>query len=403
MIKPILHIPSVISQSCFTNTKGDVVDLKRYEIDYFYLLLFLYREELLKQTPNLLLRDGNRYYFNELIPYKSVKIELYEFHQYGVVDNYKYDELKIFIDNLSKLSINTNLLRKNKDKDIETIKVIDTHSWNSTLLTLNFTKEFVKELIGVEKFFMEVDLTFLFNLNGEKSKSLYLVLKDYSKIGNKNFTKDKLSLLIGKIPQKDRFEKIRDEINEVTDIKISYDVVGVKKKDYKFKINYKINLKTSSKSKTSKSKDEINTEVMEKSKKKLQQMKDKGVKIENEDGYLKTIYYGEMEKITPSYTQKRLDTWIEECKKEYLIDKTNSKIPFIGITNGNNEIFINDDYLLTNSLDYYSKNPTETIVEMNNKLQNGYEIGVIYLDRFPSSFSKVCYLTSNELRKRGLI
>ena len=119
MKNPILHIPSVISQSCFTDVDGGVVDIKESEINYFYLLLFLYTEELLKQTPNLLLKNGNRYYLNELIPFESVKIELNEFQQYGVVDNHKYDGVKQFIDNLSELFININLFRKNKDKDVE--------------------------------------------------------------------------------------------------------------------------------------------------------------------------------------------------------------------------------------------------------------------------------------------
>jgi len=104
-----------------------------------------------------------------------------------------------------------------------------------------------------------------------------------------------------------------------------------------------------------------------------------------------------------SDTERKIDKWIGECKDEYDYDEQSSKIPFIGITNGNNNIFINDDYLLTNNIDFYSDTPMKTIDEMNKKQHNGYEIGVIYLDGFPNKLSNVCLLSSTELRKRGMM
>ena len=386
MKKPILHIPSVISQSCFTDTKGEVVDLKETQIDYFYLLLFLYSEELLRVTPNLLLKNGDRYYFNELISYNSVEIELNMFHKYGVVDNYQYDDLKLFIDTLSELSINTNLLKKNKDKNIETIKIIDTHSLSSTLLTINFTKNFLKELIGVEKYFMKVNLDYLFNLSGRKTKQLYLLLKDYSKIGNKDLKSDKLKLLIGKIPQKNIFDEIMKKISDVSDIKVSYDLEGVKNKTYKFKMSNKINLKST---KPTQPKDEINTEIMEKSKKKLQQMKNKGVKIENEDGYLKKIYDSDIEKtkpITPKVKtdddfkiEKWIQTEIYKLKQTETIQYQHNNYLMVTVENDGkkDEYFINDDYLIYNRMDVQKENPITTSSEMTNVFFDYYEDKII--------------------------
>lgn len=405
MKNPILHIPSVISQSCFTDVDGGVVDIKESEINYFYLLLFLYTEELLKQTPNLLLKNGNRYYLNELIPFESVKIELNEFQQYRVVDNHKYDGVKQFIDNLSELFININLFRKNKDKDVECIKMIESNCWDSTLLTINFTKEFVKELIGVEKFFMEVYLNNLFKLSGGKSKPLYLLLKDYSRSGNKDLSEEELTVLIGKIPQKDRFENIINQINDVTDIKITYEVVGKKKKTYKFKIKNKVNLKSTSKKK----KEEINTDIMEKSKKKIQQMKNKGKKFDNEDGYLQTIYKNELEKSKPSKSQTELDEFIDRIKKQFegKFDKNGVKIPtfcFYYSEYSNLPIFINNENKLTDNYNVFTSNSLQTLNKINEWIENNdYNYDIWWLDTYFKTFEKVCLLSEEELRSRGMI
>jgi hypothetical protein len=76
MENPILHIPSAISHSCFTDNDGEFVSLKEREIDYFYFLLFLYQERLLSQTPNLLVESGDRLLLNDEKEFTSVEIEL---------------------------------------------------------------------------------------------------------------------------------------------------------------------------------------------------------------------------------------------------------------------------------------------------------------------------------------
>lgn len=367
MKKPILHIPSVISQSCFTDEKGEVVDLLESEINYFYLLLFLYREKLLQQTPNLLLRDGDKYYFNEMIKYNSVEIELIEFQKYGVVSNHKYKKLTTFINNLSKLFININLLMKNKDRGYDVIDIIENPSFNSTTLSINFTKKFIKEIIHTDKFFMDVDLTNLFKLDGRKSKLLYLILKDYSKVGNKNLSNDDLMIIIGKIPQKIIFDETILQINQLEDIKVSYTVDGYRKKIYQFKINHKVNIKS-----TSKPKEEIDIDVMEKSKKKLQQMKDKGKKFDNEEGYLKTIYQNEIEKYKPKPPKKKSedDLKVEEwIQTEILKLKNNNSIQFnhnnyLVIELNGNEFFIDDDYKIYNRMDFEKQNPKTSSSEL---------------------------------------
>jgi len=389
MKNPILHIPSVITQSCFVDSDGEIIDLLSTEIDYFYALLYLYREQLLEQTQNLLLKNGKRYLLNQSATIEAVEIELNQFQRCGAVANFKYDGLRQFIDNLSELSISINLLRKNKDREIETIRIIDSYHWDSTLLTIKFADDFVNELIGIEKFFMEVNLTHLLKLSGGKAKSLYLILKDYSNVGNKNFTKDELILLIGKVPQTSVLNGIVEQINEKTDIKVSYSVEGVKKKKYKFKINHKVNLKSTLKGKA-KTKKSINVEVMEKSKKQLQQMKDKGQKIGNEKGYLKTIYANEMDKLnrpTDIEVEKTkaelaleqwIDTTIDELKSEGRVNFNHNNYLVLKAHNmkmdRTEELLIGDDYKIYNRMDWERNSPITIDSESTMDFINEYEI-----------------------------
>jgi len=410
MKKPILHIPSVVTQSCFVDKEGHIVELLETEVDYFYSLLFLYREQLLEQTQNLLLKNGERYILNKAATIEAVEIELNQFQRCGAVINFKYDGLREFIDNLSELSININLLRKNKNRGIETIKVVDTYSWDSTVLSIQFTEEFINELIGIEKYFMDVNLSNLFNLSGGKGKLLYLVLKDYSNLGNKNFTKNEIILLIGKVPQKSVFDRIIEQINDKTDIKVSYAVEGVKKKKYKFKINHKVNLKSSAKSKSTtntKTKKSINVDVMEKSKQQLQQMKNKGQKIANEGGYLKTIYDNEMERITATKEEKEIDKILDKMKSAYDVSEYQSKqIPMINFKNINSglAVYVDNEYRIRDPFNFYTENAEETINKINEWIENNtFDYDVMMMDGYSNHFEKVCLLSEDQLKQRGVI
>jgi len=404
--KPILNIPSMITQSYFSNDEGEIITLKEKEIDYFYLLLYLYIERLLGGASNLLVKEGKRYYLNQSVQYGSVEIELNQFQEYGVVDNFRYEGVKKFIEKLSELSINVNALRKDKERDVDRIKVINSHGWDSTVLAIDFTQEFVKELIGIEKFFMEVGLNYLFKLSGRKSKLLYLILKDYSKIKNKNFTKSQLELLIGRVYQKRVVDKIVEQINDVTDVKVRYKVEGVKKKKYIFKINQKANDGSAKgKAKTKKS---IDAEVMEGAKKKLQRKKDKGERVYNEEGFLRTIYDNDMEKLKPSEEQIEIDSIVDSLKSEYdLSEYSDEKIPILVfyVTGSNMPFYIDSEYRLVdmNGVERNINSP-KSLHEFIDWANNGkLKFRVWKNDGYSKPFEKSCLLSNDELRRRGLV
>ena len=406
MKKPILNIPSMITQSYFTNAEGEVVTLKEKEYDYFYFLLYLYTETLLEETSNLLVKDGKRYYLNQSVQYDSVEIELNQFQQYGVVDGYKYDGVRELVEKLAELSINVNFLVKDKGRDVDRIKVINSHGWDSTVLTIDFTKEFVKELIGVEKFFMKVDLNNLLKLSGRKSKPLYLVLKDYSKVKNKNLTKNELEILVGRINQDGEVDEIVEQINDVTDVKVSYKVGGVKKKKYIFKINQKANDGSAKgKAKTKKS---IDAEVMEGAKKKLQRKKDKGERVYNEEGFLRAVYDNDMEKLKPSEEQIEIDSIIDSLKSEYdLSEYSDEKIPILvfNVAGSNMPFYIDSEYRLVdmNGVERDIDSP-KSLHEFIDWANNGkLKFRVWKNDGYSKPFEKSCLLSNDELRRRGLV
>lgn len=415
----MFNIPSAISQSVFADQRGDEVNLSEREINYFYFLMFLYREELSERIPNLFIKIGDKYVLNEKVSYysKDIEIEMVEFQDYGVVSNHKYDDIRSFINKLSKLSIITNIFGKNINKDIESIKVVDTHSWDKSLLTIKLTKELVELIVHTESYFMKVDLNNLLTLNGKKAKLLYLLLKDYSNSGKKDLRIDKLVFLIGKIPQKMIFDRIIEQINVKTDIMVFYKVTGgIRKKKYKFTVenkpqqskNKKKSKPTENKKKSepSEKKEEINLEVMEKAKQQLKLTKKKGNKIDNEDRYLKKIYDNEMAKLAklaPSDTEMLIKDFIESFKKELEYDKNAREIPYVMIdTASKHERFIDDDCkLISRFRDMYTHTAEETVEEINHILDSGGEVKIKYLPGFVKHLSMSCCLSSKELRIKG--
>ena len=409
MEKQLFNVPSVISQSFFTDLKGDAVDLTEREIDYFYFLLFLYRKELLEQTSDLFIKNTENYSLNTSVKYEPVDIELIEFKECGVVTASRYNKIRSFINKLSNLSIIPNMFDKNRSMGKKAINMIGRHSWNGTLLTIYFTKDFTNLIVHIEKYFMKVDLNNLLSIAGKKAKLLYLLLKDYSKSGKKDLKRDELEKLIGKIPQKVIFDGIIEQINLITDITVSYKLTGIRKKrKYKFTIREK-----------SKPKVKISVEMKELVEKRLERQKELNKKtgkppIENEVGYKRTILNKEM-KIQE--TKNRIDVWLEDWKEELGYDNTNPELPFVVIDDGGHfpideekgELYfplrIDNEYRLirpftTNPL---TDTPKETIDVLNKIVKTGIEPFTDYQSGCSRGNTKSCFLSTEELERRGAI
>ena len=401
MEEPRFFIPSVITQSCFVDTDGNVVELKPKEIDYFYLLLFLYRKKLLQQSPDLITKADIGHLLNENAMPSSVCIYAVSFNDYGVVVNHQYDGLKAFIEKLQHLSIKVNLFGKNKKSGTPTLKMVDSLSWENNEITIAFADKFAKMIAYAAKPFLRVNLNKLFELTGGKAKLLFLLLKDFSKIGHKNLTKKQLEQLLGSVPQKSLFDGIRDQINGQSNVRFSYETVREEKqKIFQFKINYLSK-------KEDESEDEPNAEVMEKTKQQLQQMKDKGTQIRNEEGYLRAIYDCEMKKLEVANEKNEIDKILEAMKCD--VDEGSYKhneIPMVAIWNKISEMpmHIDDEYRLADPFNIYTKNSVETL----NKIIEWFDTNTLKWtlekrDSYSKKASKMCLLTDQQLKQRNLI
>ena len=294
MEKHILHIPTVISHSTF-ELDDRIINLKEKEINYFYSLLYLFRNNLLNQSDsNVFIKSTeNRHYeINPEFENFKVKIELIQFNKLGVVSNYSYKDLRVLFELLSSIKIKINILGKNKDIKIESIKIIDYCSIDKdNILTIKLNDKFLQMIIHTQKYYMEVDLDILFKISGYKSKKLYLVLKDYSNYKNQciKISKEKLGNIIGNIPTKKILHNIIDSINTITnmmDLSVDYPLVNGKKlKEYKFGFK---NLTKKSKQKSNKPVNQewekLSEEITNK------KIKEGSVKKENKNSYQHTVY-----------------------------------------------------------------------------------------------------------------
>jgi len=363
-----LNIPTVISHSNFI-LDGEVVHILEKELNYFYSLLYLFRENIQKQSDvTIFLKEENKKVINPQFKNFKVKIELLEFDDIGVVNNYTYEELKVFIEILSMIKIRTNILKKNKSYNTQTIDIIESQKIDKdNILYLKFTDEFVNLFLHTEKYFMEVDLSLLFRISGYKAKSLYLTIKDYSNYKNKciAISKENLNSLIGIIPSKKTFENLIDNLNKTEYMDMNFEYPkdnGKKLKEYKFK--YK-KLTKNNTSKLIPKKEKINTEVMDEAKKEVQKQKNKGTKIQNEKGYTQTVYNQKIKEINSkkpkekTETDLKVDEWIQSQilklkETENLQYQHNN---YLVLSIGNAIYFIDDNYTIFEQRDFEKKTP----------------------------------------------
>jgi len=422
MEKLEFNIPSAIAHSYFTYL-DNIIHLKEKEINYFYSLLYLFRENIKDESKaKIFTKTGkNKHVVSDNFKNITVRIELSEFNNLGIVSKSTYRDLKVFIKILKNLEIVINILGKDKRFDIKSIKIMENSRIENNILHLTLNEEFLLLFLHTEKYFINVDLNILFKISGYKSKKLYLFIKDYSKFKNKciKISKENLENLIGKIPANNIFEKNIENINyiiwqeeNISDLKIDYlEISGNKLKKYKFifeNLVNTVNTKKSNNETASKVKNEINTEVMEKAEKILQKCKSKGMTIENENAYKMKIYNNEIKQYELSDSEQEINDWIEDVKSDYInsININNSEIPFITIQNkiSNLPIYIDNKFKLTNGYEFFTNTPVETLQTINNWIEND-EIKIVIhnLDGYPKEYGKFCLLSESELRRKGRI
>ena len=373
-----LYIPTVISHSYFT-LNGDATHIKEKEINYFYSLLYLFRNNIQKQSKVTLFlqKDQKSKMLNPEFKNFEVKIELLEFDDLGIVNNFTYTELKVFIEILSMMKININILKKNKSHNIKSIDIIGEFKFDKdNILHIKFTDNFVNLFLHTENYFKEVDLDLLIKINGYKSKRLYLAIKDYSTYKNQCviLSKEELTNIIGRIPSPKVFKDVVNSINEITtinDLKVEYPTAsGRKLKEYRFEYEDLVKKNTSKSKRTIKSKEEIPKEIKDVVDKRIEKKIQNGEKIDDLDGYKQTSYKNELEKLSPQPLREKSDDdlkveeWILNeisiLKDSQSIQYTHYNYLMLCIEDENGKIddyFIDDNYMIFNRIDIDKKNP----------------------------------------------
>jgi hypothetical protein len=464
----IFNVPSVISQSCMKYTDGDDgfgYDLEETEINYFYALLYLYREKLLEQTDDLLIKGENgKSKFDESVECEPVTFALKEFSEMwvdedkkscgvkdrklcgiknkndcgdedrkdcsvkdrkncGVVTISQYEDIRPFFNKLKEMSIVLNVLRKDKDMPYTEIRMVESLSWvkmkkSEPYFTLNFTKEFRKLIMLPEQLFKKVDLKTVFTLRGKNQKLLYLLFKDYSRDednkrfykGVKKFGRTDFEKLFGYVPQK--IEGISKNIQSKTELMIDCVTTGIGiTKNYIFTIiNNEITKKPEKKTKQPKKEIEIIDGVWEICKIRLEEQKvlkkkRREKKIDDEGKYLMTIYTEYLAEL--SKAQIEIYKFIDQYKKEVEYDASPSKIPYLAIFEDVDDddlpIHINDEFQLITYTGPMTNTPEETMEKINEMKGNDGIVGSFSYSNLHEEKSKTCLKTTEELRYDGII
>lgn len=417
------NIPTVISHSYFI-LSNEVVHMSEKEINYFYSLLYLFRENMKDESKvKIFVKNGKKHSVSDDFENITVRIELSQFNDLGVVSNNTYEDLKNFIQKLQNREIVINSLGKDKRLDIQPLKMIEEYEIDKNILYLTLNDDFLFLFLHTQKYYMKVDLNILFKIKGYKSKKLYLFIKDYSLFKNKciKISKENLENLIGKIPSKNRFQKDIENVNTViykdknknkdisdsdenkdkniSDLDIEYPtIIGRKLKKYEFKFKDLVKKETD---KDSDSKKEIPKEIKEAVDKRIERKIKKGEQIDNLDGYKQKSYQSEMKKLQPKEKtdiEIKIDNFIDEEKSKHHIDISKGGNPKIII---NGMWWINNSYLIKNPFgEKLTQNPTETL----EKIENGSLVFTVeYSNGYSDDMKKMYFLTDSELRKRGLV
>jgi len=369
----MLNIPSVVSHSYFT-LGGKITHLLEKEINYFYSLLYLYRNSLLNQSiSTVFLKSENQknYHLNSEFKNFEIKIELLQFNELGIVNNYSYTDLRAFLEILQQIDIKVNILGKNKTIKSTSIGIVEKYKIDKdNILHIKFTDKFVEIILHTEKYFMKVDLDILFNLSGYKSKKLYLFLKDYSNYKNQciKISEENLIKLIGNIPSKKILNEMIDSINKVhgIDMKIYNPTTNGKKlKEYRFEFK-NLTQKSKLKKKENLVDDKLLKQSIEITDKKIKEGK---VSEDKREVYQKTVYDNLLKTTQPkekSVNEIELEEYYTSIKEEIksnndLDSKYNHYIYFI---HNDNDFYLDNDYklfLLGFQRKYITDNAEETL------------------------------------------
>jgi len=311
----------------------------------------------------------------------------------GKYEKGQYNHVMEQLYKLKKVDVMINILGKVKDTiEFELTSFIHTLKWtrhkNNTLkkIKVGLDGTILNSFLNRKKLFSKMFLSIQYSMTSKYSKLLYEILKDYENIKTIVIKFDILLDLLnvdmqhtdcGKwnIFRPNILEKSINEINEKTDIIVSYESIKEKIADQRMqvtKIKFNIKKQTETRLQELGLIEEPITSLpfYNKSKSKLDKLVKNGYKIFDEDMWIKTDINKNQERYE---SEIRIDKWLKETDN-----------------NGKNEIYqllasslsdcddpmvTIDDYKVIGvfSKDSFTKNPNETI-ELLNEIISAHHI-----------------------------
>jgi len=399
MEKLELNIPSKYSHGIFKKMEAkstneavgyERVKLTQKQINYFYAIVYLYREKLLFVKQNSLIqvksKDENseektKHKLDDTIVWNDTKISIKFKDIYTLIygeHNSQFDTLNKFKEVLESLMIETNLLGKDKSEKTTLIKIIDSIDVSKNTFSITMNDEFIKPYLITEKLFKKVNLNLLFSISGKNTKTLYLILKDY--VGISPIIEDAhIKQMVAEMFSNGRITEAIEYINTQTDISV------VKNENSKYTIKAQLWFENEEEEYEYYLRKYIWNESV-----KIMEVKNLNKSIDEDDytkGIFKKIYKYQKEKYTLRYDIYRmLENLKDRFQSEVDMSEDNATVVF----NLNDEyksfssLIIGDDYNL-----YGYPFPTQVtfdLEETNTILDKYYESEFIVYDLKQSNY-----------------
>jgi len=371
--------PSELCQIvCMDENKNLTGELTATQMDLMNLLLYKSREKIIKTK------------ITEIDEFFNLDIELKYFNStlnknlIGV-----YNKTIEQLINLKRQHFVINALGKNKEMEttitsfIHKIRFSRHKDNHKKVAKIILDGEMINLVFKTKKYFSKMFLVIQFSLVSKYSKSLYELLRDYEGISTINVDLEMLfGLLNVNINRKTNIqwstfrsnilEKAIKEINEKSDITVSYDPIkekleGQRKQvtKIKFTIHKQPELRLQELGLIEKPITSL--PFYNKSKSKLTKLVSNGYKVIDEDMWIQT----DINRNTERYESEiRIDTWLKETTKEDM--NALYEILATSIDDCQDPLVHIDNYKITGlfTQEVFTKNPIETIALLNDVIIN---------------------------------
>lgn len=397
-----IHKPSELCQVVFYEDydKGIIAKMHPTQLDILNAIMYSARQQLEESKVDI-----------SKTRIVDVEISLREImHAIGKYENGQYRQAFSQLCKLKRLDVMINTMGKVKgtvnNKLTNFIHELDWTTHGNTVLKkvqVAFNGPILHAFFRKKKgFFSVMFLSIQYDMNSKYSKLLYELLRDYINIRNLTVDFDTLKILMNvdstknvstwSIFRPSILEKAINEINEKSDINIDYEPIkekleGQRLQVTKLKFSFRpqpkkrlneLGLTINEKGQIVENKFGKTPEEVEKYNKYYHKSKDKlygkvknGYKVDNEEAWIMT----DIKNYEDRYESEiKIDTWLNDTDHDFKNDVYETMVQFYDKCD--DPAIVIEDYKLVGlySKDIFTRNPEETIEQLNTVLTEVYDV-----------------------------